>query len=1763
MGLSDSILRQALSDNTGEELVMQEIKRVQQVEKAKQDLLGDPSKLDNLAAALAENYTPSMLKPKNLSKFSSKAEGVDSNIPEDHPFAGMGREMKGRLEAVLADPQYKGVSADELVQRVGQSYLMEPAGEGKRPRIEQAYRYKREKDAGLKMSLNPFSEDSSLRKLPGYEQWHEATRGAEDEKLASESWFASSGDLAEATVWGAGVGAAIGAVTGGPVGAAVEGGIGAVASPILEVFAHPVRRALQGTEWYRSKISSDSGYENAKALGFEIATDIGIAMGGVKAGSKLLRKSTKAVDAGRKMLDGDIRKLLTSGRAQDATAASNSWKNVHGAEIEMKAALDRFRSGTMEAGQWQFYSGRKKITGPDDVIDLVERDGIYEMASDVGRMIKGEQRALPEAQKLLTAPEEVVTTKALTPKKMFNKLTDRGADKALKEGVTAGDLDGAITKVFQEESVVLDVVKKEANDFLDLLTTKKPSHVISAFKGFDRITLSFDTYAGGPYKDIDELKKFIRDNLPGSSFEVQRLQANIVSDTRGVNKVKIDFVGPDSDTQMSKAFRLLTGSDESFNMKSTAEKAMPLKDRLDQVVDFRGKQEWAETFGIDPRAKEQLQNAGYNLNEIHKLEKRKLLRLVDSTKKEKAVVPQAAKQVSKFLDDVAVPAELTPEAQGIFYHTTPSRNIESIAEKGIVPKKDYSYFSVSEDDATKWGITKGNEILRVKASALLDTGYSNVKKSDKIISPDMLEIKQNGQWVPLKNSKVQVTAEEAVSQADKELASMVSDAESTGYLEAMLESGKLKAAEIIKHEGPVTSSSAIDIPAAERMIPQEALIEDFIYDKLEDQFAKKYGDQFWHWTSPEVYDKVVPDEKAQAAIQKGYEFLQKKYGYDLKTMVPSKQKAILKYGSKEGHEKIEFENSVKEIRSLFDGEKLLGPLGVGMLAALTVPITSLFSVDSAEAAGFSSAAKVPGVLAGIMKKVSGAGEEAKVAFMKGLREGRYIPGELKAGQKTVDEKYFGRQMHIMEDAKKAGVKTKDMFKYKKPLPFGIHNLMSPAGIANVAYKTGFSVAIQRAHLQTLWAVHTRDMTRVVENILRDVPGYKSAADEIANMTKPFVDKYASVQAARAMEHRLKSMETAIERLQKKALSKKLTPKALRENDEALNKAEMGRELLRKEFDRMKPTVDQFDVEFGKLEQDIAKKFSSARIFYAAEDTSDFSLRPWLRGMVSYEEEIAAGHIKSLMDVYAKRMLAGGHKVITDRPFMHHTIHPKYQADKAQELLSKVGINVDGHGAFTKFFKREKYSKSFVPDIQYTMNKYIPDAEKRILVSDFWRKRGSKEFRQGGWYSHMRSYEVQNNKMLSSFWNRLYTADEPEMRTVGNRLANWYTAFETAALIGFSPATAFKHVFKNQGTWGQLGFANAISHVPEAIGTASRNWLNSAQVQDGLTMRAFRKLGIDTSSKGRALDKFADAMIHQHKMMHYMSDMQVPGLDPGLASKVDNMLFKFNQKGSFMVAAIESFDRAHSFHAALDMAVNKGMSGKQAVYGIFDTILKNNFLGGGLNPEWMRKPVVRAVFLFQNTPFKIMERRLVNGIQTYQNVKTAIGVIKKQDLRKTLGELRDLKRYIKSGEDEIKKNLIGDALFHDKDVFGTPVTKQFMREFIYVGATIYGLGSLFDADFHPHSFHVPFISTFGGDKPELGVSPMAGAIYKGLTRKRESVDETGQEVGWVSQFFQDWLGRKQFVPQTFYKLNRISENDIPEAYKDSSLRYLFAVPSLDK
>jgi hypothetical protein len=237
-----------------------------------------------------------------------------------------------------------------------------------------------------------------------------------------------------------------------------------------------------------------------------------------------------------------------------------------------------------------------------------------------------------------------------------------------------------------------------------------------------------------------------------------------------------------------------------------------------------------------------------------------------------------------------------------------------------------------------------------------------------------------------------------------------------------------------------------------------------------------------------------------------------------------------------------------------------------------------------------------------------------------------------------------------------------------------------------------------------------------------------------------------------------------------------------------------------------------------------------------------------------------------------------------------------------------------------------------------------------------------------------------------------------------------------------------------------------------------------------------------------------------------------------------------------------------------MAAKKGMTAEQAMTSIYDTILKNNFLGGGLNPEWMRNPKVRALMLFQGTPFKIMERRLMNAMALGDDVKTAYGVIKNQNVAKNLEELQSIGKYMLEGQNEFKQNMIYDALSAHKDAYGNSISAQFVREAVIVGGVIAG-GSAIGMDFHKHSLHIPFIKE--GSAPELAVNPVAGAAWK------TAFGPVGQDYKtfFPARFLQNYVkttGGAQ--PLMLHKFQRLSNNDIPAIYKDSAFKYLFSVPS---
>jgi hypothetical protein len=183
----------------------------------------------------------------------------------------------------------------------------------------------------------------------------------------------------------------------------------------------------------------------------------------------------------------------------------------------------------------------------------------------------------------------------------------------------------------------------------------------------------------------------------------------------------------------------------------------------------------------------------------------------------------------------------------------------------------------------------------------------------------------------------------------------------------------------------------------------------------------------------------------------------------------------------------------------------------------------------------------------------------------------------------------------------------------------------------------------------------------------------------------------------------------------------------------------------------------------------------------------------------------------------------------------------------------------------------------------------------------------------------------------------------------------------------------------------------------------------------------------------------------------------------------------------------------------------------------------------------------------------MERRLVAAMKTKDSVKAAWGVVRSQDVAKTFEELMELKRYMKRGEHQFKHNMIADALFGQRDSFGMPITSAFMREMLLVGLVVGG-GGMMDLDFHPHMLHFPFFK-HGHSDPTLNVNPFVTAAYKTWGQ-----DAAEDDRWFPARFAREWYGSTGPMPLMVRRMMRISEDDIPEIYKDSKFRYMFAIPT---
>jgi hypothetical protein len=709
----------------------------------------------------------------------------------------------------------------------------------------------------------------------------------------------------------------------------------------------------------------------------------------------------------------------------------------------------------------------------------------------------------------------------------------------------------------------------------------------------------------------------------------------------------------------------------------------------------------------------------------------------------------------------------------------------------------------------------------------------------------------------------------------------------------------------------------------------------------------------------------------------------------------------------------------------------------------------------------------------------------------------------------------------------------------KSLPFLPMRMQSMWSLAKTLYKEGWSPTVEAVSRQIATTGNTENAMKVFDNILKEVPeAYaegSAATREIVDAMAPLAEKWQNVMVYQALSFKegiARSLIDSSEKFPEKFLK---GPK-VKKLQNAVNDLPKYQDAMA----QMKPMVDEAMAEVTPIYQQLASRFSRARISLAAEDTADFQYYPWLQSMMTWDEKVAVSKIKGMMDNYKTAMKDIGQDTIEARPYMQHSFHPSWTEKNMEQRMKELDLGISDALPFSKFFERSKYSTQMVPDIGFNMSRYIPDTERRLQTIPFW----------DAWSGHMNSPLVKGSEPLGYMWRTIRNNMLPITNTTATQWANRYTAFEAIRLLGINPGTGFKHLLKGTATMASLGIGPTASTLGASTMAALRSYGRESIDRGFLGMLGMKDLSVEAKD----IDQFLKPFIGLNRMNQIVQDLN---LNPYAQKEVDSWMQKIAQKGSLPTGFAETIDRANTVLASLLMADKAGLTPQQAMYGIYSNILQNNFVGGVANASWMRNPGVRAAMMFQTTAYKILERRVLLATRTGQAIKEAWNIPGATTGDK-LQQLFGLKNAMREGDRTFKSEMIMNSLKADKDIFGTPLSKQFMRELFMVGLGLTA-GSAVGLDLSPQFLHVPFMKMTNSD-PVIGVSPIVAAMTK-TAGDRHKAEVAGDEPEFVvSSFMQNWLGRTGYMPLLANKMLRLSDDDIPEMYRDSGLRYLFSVPA---
>jgi len=354
-----------------------------------------------------------------------------------------------------------------------------------------------------------------------------------------------------------------------------------------------------------------------------------------------------------------------------------------------------------------------------------------------------------------------------------------------------------------------------------------------------------------------------------------------------------------------------------------------------------------------------------------------------------------------------------------------------------------------------------------------------------------------------------------------------------------------------------------------------------------------------------------------------------------------------------------------------------------------------------------------------------------------------------------------------------------------------------------------------------------------------------------------------------------------------------------------------------------------------------------------------------------------------------------------------------------------------------------------------------------------------------------------------------------------------------------------------------GFGETAEGLPIAVSGIMRRLTKA----NPFIRRKLTKAGIAKADQGKWLDTVLSSMIPQRNTHQRLLAAGIDDIDRHY-NLIKKVWHKTQDVGATWINLAELIDRGTAVITSMNKAQKRGMTIEQGLYGAYDMILRNNFLGREFNPEWLRNPKWRALFMFQSTPFKIMERRVVNAYRSGRVVKGITKGIRemsrtREGREQLMKEVMGIRAYVKRSEHSLKTNLFVDSIMDEVDFFGSPAIGQLAKDTMIIGAASIG-GAHYGMNLLHHFIHIPFISSMHDTPdPKIAYSPGMQAIIRGTDawKKQEGADQKFL----FTNIMQKWMGPAGPFPDIFRKVERINNNDIPEIYRGSKFQYLFAIP----